>query len=108
MAKQPETAAPPLRFTTQRIQVSIDQRPFTIVNMNAFDVLIAGTPEWIAPKQKIDFTFMITVGGKEVGLPTYGVVLKNDASGLEVRYQAPNNRWRDLLTRVLTEENAKS
>ncbi|HVJ33851.1 MAG TPA: hypothetical protein VND94_12095 [Terriglobia bacterium] len=107
MAKKPEDAAPSPRFTTKRIQVTIDQRPYTVVNMNAFDILIAGAPDWIAPKQKLDFTFLIAVGGREVGLPTYGVVLKNDASGLEVRYQAPNNRWRDLLAHVLTEENAK-
>jgi hypothetical protein len=42
-----------------------------------------------------------------VSLPTYGAVLKNDGEGLEIRYQAPNDRWRDLLTRVLTEENSE-
>jgi hypothetical protein len=108
MAKQPAAAAPAPRFTTQRIQVTIDQKAYAVVNMNVFDVLIAAAPDWIAPKQKLDFAFLITVGGKEVGLPTYGVVLKNDAAGLEVRYQPPNNRWRDLLARVITEENAGS
>jgi hypothetical protein len=108
MAKpaQPEPASP--RFTTSRILVTIDQQPFAIVNMNGFDVLITGAPDWIAPKQKLDFCFVVTVGGREASLPTYGVVLKNDEAGLEVRYQPPNNRWRDLLMRVLSEENRKS
>lgn len=108
MAKQPAAAAPAPRFTSKRIRVTIDQRPYDVVNMNVFDVLITGAPDWIAPKQKLDFSFLILVGGKEISLPTYGAVLKNDAAGLEVRYQAPNNRWRDLLARVITEENAKS
>jgi len=100
-------AAPSPRFTSSRIQVTIDQRPYAIVNMNMFDVLIAGAPDWIAPRQKLDFKFLLTLGGREVGLSTYGVVVKNDGAGLEVRYQAPNARWRDLLARVITEENSK-
>lgn len=106
MAKQPQASDPSPRFTSQRIAVTIDQKPYSIVNMNAFDVLISGAPDWISPKQKLDFTFVINVSGREVGLPTYGAVLKNDGAGLEVRYQAPNARWRDLLAKVITEENA--
>ena len=108
MKKPVPPAAGPLRFKTNRVQVTIDHNPYSIVNMNAFDVLIAGAPEWIAKKQKIDFTFLITAGGKEIGLSTYGAVLKNDGNGLEVRYQAPLPRWRDLLARVLIEENSKA
>ena len=108
MAKAAQPAAPSPRFTTARIQVTIDQRPYAIVNMNAFDVLIAGAPDWIAQKQKLDFVFLITLGGKEIGLATYGVVLKNDQAGLEVRYQAPHTRWRDLLAQVLTEETRQA
>lgn len=107
MAKTPAPAATSPRFTTTRIQVTIDQHPYPVVNMNPFDVLISGAPDWIAPKQKIDFSFVILVGGKEINLPTYGAVLKNDGDGLEIRYQAPNARWRELLTRVLTEENSE-
>jgi hypothetical protein len=105
MAKAPQPSAPSPRFTSALIQVTIDQRLHAIVNMNIFDVLIAGAPEWIAVKQRLDFVFLITVGGKEFHLPTYGVVMKNDEAGLEVRYQSPHSRWRDLLTRVLTEEH---
>ncbi|HEX9448438.1 MAG TPA: hypothetical protein VF920_10670 [Dongiaceae bacterium] len=108
MAKQPDPAAASPRFTTKRIQVSIDQRPYPVVNMNVFDVLISGAPEWIAQGQKIDFSFLIQLGGKEVILQTYGAVMKNNSAGLEIRYQSPNARWRDLLARVITEENAKS
>ena len=108
MAKAAQPAAASPRFTTARIQVTIDQRPYAIVNMNTFDVLIAGAPDWIAEKQKLDFVFLVTLGGRESGLPTYGVVLKNDQAGLEVRYQAPHTRWRDLLTQILTEENSQS
>jgi hypothetical protein len=107
MAKTPAQGGTSPRFTTTRIQVTIDQNPYAVVNMNPFDVLIAGAPDWISPKQKIDFCFLISVGGREVSLPTYGAVLKNDGEGLEIRYQAPNDRWRDLLTRVLTEENSE-
>ena len=108
MAKAAQPAAPSPRFTTSQIQVTIDQRHYAIVNMNAFDVLISGAPDWIDVKQKLDFVLLITLGGKEVGLPTYGVVLKNDRDGLEVRYQPPLARWRDLLARVLTEEGSES
>lgn len=107
MAKQAAPATPPTRFRTKRIEVTIDRRPYAVVNMNAFDVLISGAPDWIAPKQKLDFSFVISVGGKEIVLPTYGAVLKNDSAGLEVRYQAPNARWRDILARVVAEESSK-
>ena len=103
MAKEPEVAG---RFTSTRISVTIDQRPYPITNMNPFEVLIGGAPDWITVRQKIDFTFHLQVGGRDVVLPTYGIVLKNDASGLEIRYQAPNDRWRDLLTKMVKEEYA--
>ena len=105
MAKEPE-AAGSSRFTSTRISVTIDQRPYPVTNMNAFEVLIGGAPDWISVRQKIDFTFHLQVGGRDVVLPTYGVVLKNDAGGLDVRYQAPNDRWRDLLTKMVKEEYA--
>lgn len=108
MAKAAQSQPVSPRFTTNRVQVTIDQRPFPIVNMNGFDVLIAGAPDWIVQRQKLDFCFVVAVGGKEASLPTYGVVLKNDAAGLEVRYQPPNARWRELLMRVISEENSKS
>ncbi len=108
MAREPSSVPEAPRFTTKQIHVTIDQKPYGIVNMNTFDVLIAGAPDWIVPKQKLDFSFFVTLNGKEMGLPTYGVVLKNDQAGLHIRYQAPNPRWRDLLVRVLTEENSKA
>ncbi len=37
-------------------------------------------------------------------LPTYGVVVRNDAKGLEVRYNAPALRWRDILARLISED----
>ena len=105
MANEPE-AGGSLRFTSARISVTIDQRPYPVTNMNAFEVLIGGAPDWIRIRQKIDFTFHLQVGGRDVVLPTYGVVTKNDGGGLEVRYQAPNDRWRDLLTKMVKEEYA--
>jgi hypothetical protein len=107
MAKQPEAAAAP-RFTTKRIQVTIDQRPYPVVSMNVYDVLISGAPDWIVPGQRIDIAFLMLMGGKESIVPTYGAVVKNDAAGLEIRYQPPNARWREFLARVITEENAQT
>ena len=33
-----------------------------------------------------------------------GVVLRNDAQGLEMRYNAPALRWRDILARLIAED----
>ncbi|MET1029151.1 MAG: hypothetical protein ABWY00_18420 [Dongiaceae bacterium] len=104
---QQSTASAAPRFTPQYISVTIDQKPFEVVNMNVFDVLIAGASDWIAPKQKIDFCFVLTLKGKEFILPTYGVVLKNDDHGLEIRYRSPSTRWRDILVQALTVESGR-
>ena len=105
MAQQQSGPVP--RFTTKQISVTIDQKPYQIVNMNVFEVVIAGAADWIAPKQKIDFSFVLTWKGKEHFLPTYGVVVKNDDHGLEIRYQPPNPRWRDILAQMLAEEKGE-
>jgi hypothetical protein len=108
MQEKPGSPSNAARFTTKRIQVAIDQKTYAIVNMNVYDMLIAGAPDWIAPKQKLDFSFVLTLNGKERVLPTYGAVIRNDGSGLEVRYQQPNRQWRNILLKLLVEESAKA
>lgn len=98
------TTAPAGRVKLSNLSVLIDGRPYQIVNMNIVDVLVAGAPDWIAPRQKIEFSFVLSLDGKERALPTYGVVVRNDAAGLEVRYNAPALRWRDILARLITED----
>jgi hypothetical protein len=98
------TTAPAGRVKLSNLSVMIDGRQYEIVNMNIVDVLVAGAPEWIAPRQKVDFSFVLRLDNKQRALPTYGVVLRNDSSGLEIRYNAPVLRWRDLLARLITEE----
>jgi hypothetical protein len=105
MAQQQATAPRVPRLTTKQVSVTIDQKLYEIVNMNMFDVLIAGAPDWIVPKQKIDFSFVVSLHGKELMLPTYGAVLTNSPQGLEIRYQSPSPRWREILVQALTEEN---
>ena len=60
--------------------------------------------DWIAPRQKIEFSFVLSLDGKQRALPTFGVVVRNDAQGLEVRYNAPALRWRDILARLISED----
>ncbi|WP_119302998.1 hypothetical protein [Dongia deserti] len=98
------TTAPAGRVKLRNLSVMIDGRRHEIVNMNIVDVLIAGAPDWIAPRQKLNFTFVLSLEGKQRALPTYGVVVRNDAQGLEVRYNAPVLRWRDVLARLITED----
>jgi len=98
------TSAPAGRVKLRSLSVLIDGREHQIVSMNIVDVLIAGAPDWIVPRQKIEFTFVMSLDGKQRALPTYGVVIRNDASGLEVRYNAPVMRWRDILARLIAED----
>jgi hypothetical protein len=37
-------------------------------------------------------------------MPTFGVVVRNDSQGLEIRYNAPALRWRDILARLIAED----
>ena len=108
MKEKPASTSAAARFTTKRIQVVIDQKTYAIVNMNVYDMLIAGAPDWIAPRQKLDFSFALMLNGKEVSLPTYGAVIRNDGSGLEIRYQQPHRNWRNILLNVLIEEGGKA
>ena len=98
------TSAPAGRVRLSNLVVMIDGREHQIVNMNIVDVLGAGAPDWIAPRQKIEFSFVLSLDGKQRALPTYGVVVRNDKSGLEVRYNAPALRWRDILARLIAED----
>ncbi|TXH35970.1 MAG: hypothetical protein E6Q98_13000 [Rhodospirillaceae bacterium] len=108
MKEKPASTSAAARFTTKRIQVMIDQKTYAIVNMNVYDMLVAGAPGWIAPRQKLDFSFVLMLKGKEMVLPTYGAVIRNDGRGLEVRYQQPNRNWRNILLNVLVEEGGKA
>src|SRR5215813_7869452 len=98
------TSAPAGRVKLSNLQVMIDGRQHQIVNMNIVDVLVAGAPDWIAPRQKIEFSFVLSVEGKVRAMPTFGVVVRNDAQGLEIRYNAPALRWRDILAWLIAED----
>jgi len=98
------TSAPAGRVKLGNLYVMIDGRRHEIINMNIVDVLVAGAPDWIAARQKLEFTFVLSLEGKERAMPTYGVVIRNDAKGLEVRYNAPALRWRDILARLIAED----
>ena len=102
---QPQASAPP-RFSLKCMRIAIDLKLYPLVNMNLQDVLVGGAPDWIAPKQRIDFSFVMDLQGTERRLPTYGVVISNDASGLDIRYRPPTSQWREILTRLLTDEAA--
>ena len=105
MSPETLTTAPTGRVKLGSIHVMIDGKPHDIVNMNIVDVLVAGAPGWIAPRQKIDFSFVITLDENHPKpLPTYGVVVRNDQNGLEIRYNAPALRWRDILAHLIAEE----
>lgn len=104
MSAETLTTAPAGRVKLGNIHVLIDGKPHEIVNMNIVDVLVAGAPDWIAPRQKIDFSFVITVDAHPRPLPTYGVVVRNDDKGLEIRYNAPALRWRDILAHLIAED----
>ena len=92
------------RFTLKCMQVSIDLKLYAVVGMNIQDVMIGGAPDWIAPKQRLDFSFVMDLQGKERRLQTYGVVLTNDSRGLDIRYRPPTAQWRGILTKLLTDE----
>ena len=104
---QPQAAAATPRFALKCLTVSIDMKAYPIVGMNMQDVMLAGAPDWIAPKQRVDFSFIIDLQGKERHLPTYGVVLTNDARGLDIRYRPPTSQWRAILLKLLTEQGGK-
>ena len=108
MSTTASTTAPAGRVKLSNLSVMIDGRQHEIVNMSIVDVLVKGAPEWIALRQKIDFTFVLSLDGKQRALPTYGVVVRNDSNGLEIRYNAPALRWRDILTRLISEDARKA
>jgi hypothetical protein len=95
------------RFALKCMQASIDLKLYPIVGMNIQDVMIGGAPDWIASKQRIDFSFVIDLQGKERRLPTYGVVLTNDARGLDIRYRPPTSQWRAILAKLIADEAAQ-
>jgi hypothetical protein len=103
---QPQSSAQS-RFTLKCMQVSIDLKIYPVVGMNIQDVMIGGAPDWIAPKQRLDFSFVMDLQGKERRLQTYGVVISNDSRGLDIRYRPPTAQWRAILTKLLTEEHAR-
>lgn len=104
MSAETLTTAPAGRVKLGNIHVMIDGKPHEIINMNIVDVLVAGAPDWIVPRQKIDFSFVITIDAHPRPLPTYGVVVRNDDKGLEIRYNAPALRWRDILAHLIAED----
>ena len=94
------------RFSLKCMQVAIDLKLYPIAGMNILDVMIRGAPDWIAPKQRLDFSFVLDLDEKQRRLPTYGVVLSNDTRGLDVRYRPPTSQWRQILARLMAEEAA--
>lgn len=101
---QGQNAPPSPRFTLRNMHVLVDRKAQPIVNMNIQEVLLSGMPDWMAPGQRVEFSFVITLKDWERSLPTYGVVTKNDAGGCDIRYSPPLPSWRDILTKLLTED----
>lgn len=100
-----QTGVPAGRIKLKSLHVTIDRKPYQIVHMNIADVLIAGAPDWIVPKQKLEFSFVVRLpNGTDRPMPTYGVVISNDKNGLEVRYNPPAQRWRDILAKIISDE----
>jgi hypothetical protein len=95
---------PSPRFSLKSVQVAIDLKFYPVVSMNMAEVLIGNAPDWIAPRQRIDFSFVLDLRGTERRLPTYGVVLTNDANGLDIRYRPPTGQWQGILWKLLSEE----
>jgi hypothetical protein len=93
------------RFTLRCMQVSIDLKLYPIVGMNIQEVMVGGAPDWIAPKQRLDFSFVMDLQGTERRLQTYGVVISNDSRGLDIKYRPPTAEWRGILTKLITAEN---
>ena len=67
-------------------------------------IRLTGAPDWIAAKQRVDFSFVLDLQGKERRLPTYGVVVSNDSRGLDIRYRPPTSQWRAILAKLIAEE----
>jgi hypothetical protein len=99
-----QNAQPSPRFTLRNMHVMVDRKAHPIVNMNIQEVLLSGMPEWMTPGQRVEFSFVINLKDWERSLPTYGVVTKNDAAGCDIRYSPPLPSWRDILTKLLTED----
>lgn len=104
MSPETLTTAPAGRVKLGNLHVMIDGRRHEIINMNICDVLVAGAPDWIVARQKIEFSFVINLEDHPRPLPTYGVVVRNDEKGLEIRYNAPALRWRDILAHLIAED----
>jgi hypothetical protein len=92
------------RLTLKNMHVMIDRKVHPIINMNIQDVLIGGMPDWMAVGQRVEFSFVITLKEWERSLPTYGVVIKNDGGGCDVRYTPPTPSWRNILMKLVSEE----
>ena len=92
------------RLTLKNMHVMIDRKAHPIINMNIQDVLIGGMPDWMAVGQRVEFSFVITLKEWERSLPTYGVVIKNDSAGLDIRYTPPTPSWRNILMKLVTDE----
>ncbi len=91
-ATSPGQASP--RFTLRNMHVMVDRKAYPIVNMNIQEVLISGLPDWMAPGQRVEFSFVITLKSWERSLSTFGVITKSDGSGVDLRYSPPLPSWR--------------
>lgn len=101
---QVQNTQPLPRLSLKNMHVIVDRKAHPIVNMNIQDVLIGGMPDWMAVGQRVEFSFVITLKEWERSLPTYGVVIKNDSAGLDVRYTPPTPSWRNILMKLVSEE----
>lgn len=93
------------RFTLRNMHVMVDRKTYPIVNMNIQEVLIGGMPDWMAPGQRVEFSFVITLKNWERSLSTFGVVTKNDGTGVDLRYSPPLPSWRDILMKLIAEDS---
>jgi hypothetical protein len=92
------------RLTLKNMHVMIDRKMRPIINLNIQEVLVGGMADWIAVGQRVEFSFVITLQEWERSLPTFGVVLKNDSAGLDLRYTPPTPSWRNILMKLVTDD----
>jgi hypothetical protein len=104
---QAQTAQASPRFTLKNMHVMVDRKTHPVINMNIQEVLIGDMPDWMAPGQRVEFSFVITLKDWERSLPTFGVVTKNDGGKVDIRYSPPLPSWRNILMKLIAEDQKK-
>lgn len=94
------------RVLVDDIDFRLDRRHCKVADISFDGMLVRGAPDWIVAGQLVHFSLAFPLHGRTLTVPGTGLVLRQDADGMALRYRTARSDWRAVLYAFFQERKA--